>query len=211
MTKAFGLFIFILNARAFSFAGSPAAGADTRLPVISASDFSVGSSWTWDYTVQNGAPWSTERYTVISKNMSTVLLEISSDYGGSQNLKPNTRLEVDVTKCLNAYANPVQKKPWSFKMYSLTGATWTEFTPPSTLAFEEKFNCNPREYLATGAPYLTVYSAIDGTRVFQQMLWRKLASTWFALQGPEAGVAFSKDFTADPQMTYRFHLRPLSF
>jgi hypothetical protein len=201
---------FILAFIGISFDAITAFGSETFLPVVSPSDFSVGTAWTWDYVDQTGAPWSTERYTVISQNGSTVLLEISSDYGAGHSLKPNTRLEVDVAKCLNAYSNPAQKKPWSFKMYSLSGASWTEYSAPSTLAFEEKFNCNPREYLKASAPYLTVYSEIGGLRVFQQKLWRKILSSWFALDGPSAGVAISKDFSADPRMTYRFHLRSQS-
>ena len=183
------------------------ARAEVSLPTVAVSDFTVGRSWTWDYTQGDGTPWSTERYTVVAATGSVVMLEISSDYGGGQNLKPNTRLQVEVTKCLSAYSNSAQKKPWSFKMFSLSAKGWSEFEAPSTLAFEEKFNCNPREYLKPSDQYLTVYSAIDGTRVFQQKLWRKLTSSWFAAEGPQRGVAVQKEFTSDPTETYVFRFR----
>lgn len=185
----------------------PVAPPTVALPTVVAADFTVGRSWTWDYTQADGKPWSTERYTVVAANGTTVLLEISSDYGGGQNLKPNTRLEVDVAKCLAAYSNPVQKKPWSFKMFSFSSGKWSEFEAPSTLAFEEKFNCNPREYLQPSDQYLTVYSIVDGVRVFQQKLWRRLSASWFAAEGTARGVAVQKEFTSDPTMTYVFKLR----
>ena len=183
------------------------ARADVTLPTIQIGDFSVGRSWTWDYTQADGKLYSTERYTVVETKGSVVLLEISSDYGGGQNLKPNTRIRADLSQCLAAYSNPVQKKPWSMTMYSLGASGWTEFEAPSTLAFEEKFNCNPREYLKPSDPYLTVYSVIDGVHVFQQMLWRRFTSSWFAAEGRERGVAVQKEFTADPTMTYTSKLR----
>jgi hypothetical protein len=116
-------------------------------------------------------------------------------------------VKADVAKCLAAYSNPAQKKPWSITMYSRSASGWTEFDAPSTLAFEEKFNCNPREYTKPSAPYLTVYSVIDGVRVFQQKLWRRLSSSWFAAEGAERGVAVQKEFTSDPTTTYVFKLR----
>jgi len=181
--------------------------AEVALPTVAVSDFTVGRSWTWDYTQADGKPWSTERYTVIAVSGTTVFLEISSDYGGGQNLKPNTRLQVDIQNCLAAYANPAQKKPWSYKMFFFSSGHWNEFEAPNTLAFEEKFNCNPREYLGASDPYLTVYSEIDGVPVFQQKLWRRLSASWFAQDGSQKGVAVQKEFTSDPTMTYVFKLR----
>lgn len=183
------------------------ARAEVALPTVQVSDFTVGRSWTWDYTQADGHLYSTERYTVVGVEGSVVLLEIASDYGGGQNLRPNTRVQADVAKCLAAYSNPHQKKPWSITMFSLSAGRWTEFEAPSTLAFEEKFNCNPREYLQMSDPYLTVYSVVDGVRVFQQKLWRRLTSSWFAAEGPERAVAVQKEFTSDPSMTYTFKLR----
>jgi hypothetical protein len=183
------------------------ARAEVSLPTIRATDFQVGQSWTWDYTEANGKIYSTERYTVVDLQGTTVLLEIASDYNGGQNLKPNTRVKADVAKCLAAYSNPHQKKPWSITMYSHTANGWSEFEAPSTLAFEEKFNCNPREYRKPSDQYLTEYSVVDGVKVFQQKLWRKLVSSWFAQEGTARAVAVQKEFTSDPAMTYRFKLR----
>lgn len=189
------------------FLAFSASAADVALPTIQVSDFTVGRSWTWDYTQADGKIYSTERYTVIDVRGSVALLEIASDYGGGQNLKPNTRVRADISKCLLAYSNRYQKKPWSITMYSRSENGWSEFDAPSTLAFEEKFNCNPREYLKQSEPYLTVYSVVDGVRVFQQKLWRRLSSSWFAIDGLERGVAVQKEFKSDPAQTYTFKLR----
>ncbi len=190
------LFLFALFAR-----------AEVALPTVQLADFAVGTSWTWDYQESSGKLYSTERYTVIEVRGSEVLLEIASDYGGGQNLKPNTRVRADIAKCLAAYSNPYQKKPWSITMYSLAAKGWTEFDAPSTLAFEEKFNCNPREYLKPSDQYLTVYRDIGGIRVFQQKLWRRLTSSWFSLEGPSRAVAVEKSFNSDPSTSYTFRLR----
>lgn len=187
----------------FSFAH-----AEIPLPVVSAADFTVGRSWIWDYFDQTGAIYSTEKYTVISLVGSVVVIEMASDYGGGQSLKPHTRLRVDVTKCLRAYRNPTAKQAWSFQMFYLSAGRWTEFDQPNTLAFEEKFNCNPREYSSPSAPYLTEYAEIDGVRVFQQKLYRRLTGSWFAMTGPQMAVAVRKEFNADPAMSYTFRLRP---
>ena len=181
--------------------------AQFPLPTVQMADFQVGRSWTWDYTEDDGKPYSTERYTVIEVNGSTVLIEIASDYGGGQNLKPNTRLRADVAKCLAASLNPLQKKPWSMTMFSLGAGGWSEFEAPSTLAFEEKFNCDPHVHLNPADPVRTETSMIDGMHVFQQKLLRGPGSSWFADSGPESAVAVKKEFTADPSMTYQFKLR----
>lgn len=184
------------------------------LPTVTVDDFTVGRQWTWDYFETTGTEklYSTERYTVLARRGSEVLIELSSDYNGSQNLKPSHRLRVDVDHCLRAYRNPVQKSPWRFKMYYLSTTTngrgvWTEVDALNTLAFEEKFNCNPRDYQKPSAPYLTVYGEDRGRTVFMQKLWRRIAASWFYLDGPERGVAARKDFPTGVSETYSFRLR----
>lgn len=136
-----------------------------------------------------------------------VLIELASDYEGRQNLKPRVRILADVSKCLGAYRNSFSKRAWSMKMFYLSEGVWTELNQPNTLGFEEKFNCNPHEYLKPSDAYLTVYDVLDGAPVFQQKLWRRISASWFAKIGPQAGIAVRKDFNADLTMADSFYLR----
>ena len=174
------------------------------VPTIEAGDFSVGRSWTWDYVDSSGKIHSTERYEVLTRVNDRVLIEMSSSYDGAPTLTAHHRLDVRVNDCLRAYRNPAQKKPWSFKMYSLSDGKWVPFDPGKTLAFEEKFNCNPHVMSEKHQPYLTVFTTIAGEKVFQQKLWRKLSSSWFSIEGESAAVAFQKNFDS----SYTFKRRP---
>lgn len=176
----------------------------TSVPMVQAADFKVGRSWTWDYFDSNGKTYSTERYEVLSQNGDVVLLELSSSYDGGERLTPHHRIEANVASCVRSYSNPVQKKPWSFKMYSRENGRWVPFDPGKTLAFEEKFNCNPNVTGGVGANYETVFATIDGESVFQQKLWRKLESSWFSMTGQERGIAFRKTFASDPAAPFVF-------
>lgn len=174
------------------------------VPTLDANDFTIGRSWTWDYVDASGKIHSTERYEVVSRENDRVLIEMSSSYDGGTTLTVHHRIDVKVNDCLLAYRNPAQKKAWSFKMYSLTNGHWVPFDPGKTLAFEEKFNCNPHVMTAPHQPYLTVFSTIDEEKVFQQKLWRKLNSSWFSETGTNRAIAFKKDFDS----TYTFKRRP---
>lgn len=189
-------------AATLAFASTP-----STVPTIEASDFAVGRSWTWDYVDQKGAIYSTERYEVLARQGEQVVIEMSSSYGGGGTLTPHHRMDVNVGTCLRAYSNPVRKKPWSFKMYALEAGRWVPFDPGKTLAFEEKFNCNPHVTGGVGAQYETVFTTIDDQPVFQHKLWRKLTSSWFSLTGPDRAVAVRKEFSSDPSAPYVFKRR----
>lgn len=180
----------------------------STVPVVQASDFNVGRSWTWDYFDGQGAIYSTERYEVLVRNGDLVLIEMSSSYDGGATLVAHHRIEAKIGDCLRAYVNPAQKKPWKFKMFSLEQGRWVPFDPGKTLAFEEKFNCNPNVTGGVGANYETVFATIDGEDVFQQKLWRKLESSWFSMSGSDRAIAFRKTFASDPTSTYVFKRRP---
>jgi hypothetical protein len=179
----------------------------TSLPTVSSANFAVGQSWTWDYFDPSDKIYSTERYTVIAKKGDVVLIEMASDYSGGQNLQPHHRIQVDVAKCLAAYKNPVQKKPWRFAMYYLSQGKWTEIDQENTLAFEEKFNCNGHLYSKPSEPYLTAFDQVDGQPVFSQKLWRKLEGSWFASSGSLQAMALFKKFSSDPSQLYKMKLR----
>ena len=177
------------------------------VPVIQVSDFQVGRHWIWDYVQPSGQIYSTERYEVLSVNGSTVLIEMSSDYGGGQNFKAHTRIEVNVDQCIAAYRNRAAKTPWSFTMYSIVDGAWSPYDAPKTLAFEEKFNCNPHVQTDVWDDYLTAFSVIDNEPVFEQKLWRRIDLSWYSLSGPNTAVAFQKAFTADPSQPYTMKRR----
>ncbi|MES2964416.1 MAG: hypothetical protein V4760_11025 [Bdellovibrionota bacterium] len=193
---------FVVLTSTLALAQTPA-----RVPTIEASDFQIGRSWIWDYVDASGKTYSTERYEVLALKDDRVLIEMSSSYDGGTTLTAHHRLDAKVGDCLLAYRNPAQKKPWKFTMYSLDQGKWVPFDPGKTLAFEEKFNCNPHVMMAPHENYLTVFSTFGGEAVFQQKLWRKLESSWFSLNGPERAVASRKQF-GTPQSGYVFTRRP---
>ena len=178
------------------------------VPVVRIEEFSVGKSWTWDYFDPKGQVYSTERYTVVAQTGAHLTIEMASDYSGGQNFKSHHRMLVDLNSCLLAYKNPVQKKPWRFQLFYFNRGQWVEIDPPNTLAFEEKFNCNPHTYSKPSEPYLTVTDLVDGTPVFMQKLWRRIEGTWFGLDGRVAAIAVAKSFNGSPGEVYKMKLRP---
>lgn len=204
--KSISAALFTVVLTSLSFA-AVATEATASLPTVSSAMFEVGQSWTWDYFDPNDNIYSTERYTVIAKKGETVLIEMASDYSGGQNLQPHHRIQVDLAKCLAAYKNPVQKKPWRFAMYYLSHGKWNQIEQENTLAFEEKFNCNGHLYSKPAEPYLTAFDQIGGQAVFSQKLWRKLEGSWFAAGGSLQAIALFKKFSSDPTQLYKMKLR----
>lgn len=201
----------VLISFSFSLSFVPFVEAQTSdpavLPVVSLATFAVGNSWTWDYLEPSGNIYSTERYTVLATRDSVVLIEMASDYAGGQNFKANHRIQVDISQCLGAYKNPVQKKPWKFQMFYLNQGQWTGMEQRNTLAFEEKFNCNAHRYSKPSAPYLTAFDVLDGRPVFSQKLWRKLEASWFPISGNLAAIAVFKNFSSGTNGVYKMKLR----
>ena len=95
----------------------------------------------------------------------------------------------------------------SFDMFHWTGGAWEKIETPSTLAFEEKFNCNAHVYAAGSHEYVTRFKSIDAGSVFSQERWGRLPSSWFFGAGENAGVAAEKQFPkAQGQPVYLFRL-----
>ncbi len=190
----------------FFIAAKAGATAPVRLPTVAASDFASGRSWTWDYLDQTGVIYSTERYQVLSVNGAVVLIEMSSSMSGSSSLQPHARIQVDVSRCLAAYKNPDFIQPWTIDMfYQDENGAWVSYQPPNTLAFEEKFNCNPNVTLTgSGSPTTTVFQTVSSETAFQERESGTDGSndTWFTQSGPNAAIALLKNFTSDPHMTY---------
>src|SRR5690606_24638351 len=90
----------------------------------------------------------TERYSVIASDETFIWIEMSTRYGGQGDFISHHRMRVSVKRCLEAYRNPVQRKPWSFLLYNRgPDGSWQKVgIQGKTLAFEEKFNCDPNRY-----------------------------------------------------------------
>jgi hypothetical protein len=164
--------------------------AASALPTVSFDFFRPGRAWTWEYRrADNGSLYSTETYSVVQRAGRQVLLEMSTSFPGQGVWRAHHRLLVNVDRCLAAYRNPVVKEPWSFRMFFKDqSGRWIETEPPTTLAFEEKFNCNP--HMHDSREYLTVVRE----DAFMHKRWRTLEGSWFSLEGSEAGVMAEKNF-----------------
>jgi hypothetical protein len=180
---------------------------EMKLPTVKPDDFKIGRYWTWDYVEASGNIYSSERYVVVGHADNMVWLEMSTQLPHQVGFNAHHRLQVNVQDCLRAYRNPNQKIGWSFRMFQLENGSWQETGVGKTLAFEEKFNCNPFLFTDAFANFLTVEKKIGGEEVFQQRLWRRLDSTWFSEGGPDAGIAFMKTFDAEQPKAYTMKRR----
>jgi hypothetical protein len=160
--------------------------------VVSAANFPVGQEWRWNYTDSVGNPYSYEQYTVIENDNGVILIEMASHFPGETVFKAHHRIQVPLEDCLRAYLNASAGSPWLMRMFFLDSGVWKETEPPSTLAFEEKFNCNPYQY--DSREYLTVFRSSPRGEVFAQKRWRKIEGSWFMNSGELAGVMFEKEF-----------------
>lgn len=173
------------------------------VPVVEARLFEPARFWEWTYT-ENQQFYSIERYSVVRREGSTILLEMSSRLAGEAVYRVHHRLEVDLERCLAAYRNPVAPRGWSYQMYYVHEGKWIKFDPGSTLAFEEKFNCNPHVYQSYGAPFKTFLYPHGNEFLFEHKRWGKLEATRFYGSGANAGLAYSKNFPKPKGQTYEF-------
>jgi len=159
---------------------------------VSISDFSVGRKWHWNYFDSHDQIYSSEQYEVISNNGGKILIEMSSRLPGQTDFHPHHRIEAALADCLNSYRNPVDRQPWSMRMFHLEGSQWIEIEPPSPLAFEEKFNCNP--YRHDSSEYLTLVKDSPVGEIFSHLRWRRIEGSWYFNSGMNSGVVYEKDF-----------------
>lgn len=180
----------------------------SRVPTVDARTFEPGRSWTWEYREATEF-YSTERYTVVSNTGDQVVIEMSSRLKENEAFRPHHRISVSLSQCLSAYANPVEKKPWALKMFNLDHkGQWQEFDPGTTLAFEEKFNCNPHVYQNYGAPYRTVFKSTPVGPLFEHKRWGRLDGSRYFLDGASAGIAAEKRFAKPKGASYEFRFVP---
>ena len=167
--------------------------AEERVPVINLEQLHEGASWTWDYLTDGTEIYSSERYTIIEVNGATVTIEMATQLPGEPGYTAHTRLLVPVDRCLKAYANKVDPEPWSFRMFIRNKDKWDETPAVSTLAFEEKFNCNGHIYTKSNE-FETVFHDSEFGPVFEHKKWRKLPGSWYRMNGDHAAIAVEKRF-----------------
>lgn len=179
---------------------SPLSRAESpaRVPVIGIADFSPGRSWTWDYSqTDTGERTSSETYTVTQVAGSNVTIEMSTMFPGESEFHVHHRLIVPLDRCLSAYQNPGVVRSWSFRMfYRDENGNWSETVPPTTLAFEEKFNCDP--WVSDTMSLLTVFRDGVNGREFMHKPSRRLEASWFSETGSDVAVLIEKPFTRRP-------------
>ena len=177
-----------------------------KLPIISLSDFTPGRVWTWNYS-QGPDFFSSERYTVMSRDSEFVWIEMSTRLAGETTYRAHHRIHVSVKSCLNAFSQASGRKAWSYEMYYLNNGKWELYDPSSTLAFEEKFNCNPYLFVDRFQPFLTFfYERANGVRLFEQKPWGKLNASRYLMSGPESAIASEKVFAKRDGHDYQFLL-----
>jgi len=205
-----GKFVFgvgILLARV-SFAES--------LPMVAASQLSVGSYWTWTYFTQGdlSQPYSAETYRVIDSKGAIITFEISSRYDDYSVFTPNTRFKVDLSKCYEAFKNPELKVNFMIALYPRVDGKWAK-NPIWTeaTAFEEKFNCNSIFHTKANSLYETRFEVLQTEtgeeRLFQQ--WPKgfqsqLRSFYYYTHDGLEGVAYKKAFNLGTEGYYEMRL-----
>jgi hypothetical protein len=181
------------------------------VPIISALDFKAGKSWTWDYFEPSNQLYSSERYEVIEVLGSEVTLEMSSAYVGKNaqlgKYTAHHRILVDLKLCQAAYRTKKSRRSWDLRMFALqSSGKWLRLNPGTTLAFEEKFNCNPH-VIETPRVLGTEFDILFEMKVFRQKSWSPNSRSWFLLEGHSAGVLLSKIMGANPDEAYRIQLR----
>ena len=163
--------------------------AQAQVPTVDATDFKPGKSWTWDYFREDGGLYSTETYRVLANHSGQLQIEMSTQVPGQRSFRSHHRLVVPLARCLESYRNPVHRVPWSFEMYYRNAkGRWEQTFPNTTLAFEEKFNCNG--HVNDSRDYLTVFRE----DAFMHKFSRVVEGSWFSLTGPDAGVLLEKNF-----------------
>lgn len=181
----------------------------STVPTITAETFQVGKTWVWTYSMDDQV-YSTEKYTVLTARPDYVLIEMSTRLPNQTDFVVHHHLAVNPLRCLKAYNNPADFKPWSIVLSYLDNGRWSPVTGlDKTLAFEEKFNCDRN--IHRQAQRQTVFTMIPTTAgdslMFQQRRWKNHETSYFFAEGPEAGVMGFKRMskpTQKPQYTIRF-------
>jgi len=177
-----------------------------HLPTVASETFAIGRAWTWDYMTAEGQWYSSETYQVINNENDIVSFQMSTRYADRQQIQTHHRLVVDLKKCKESYRNPADRIPWSIKLLSWQEGQWVDSGTTSTLAFEEKFNCNPH----AGRSIIQDDALFRNTgfgEIFQLRIRTRPHSSWFFLAGEQAGVQAQKDFISENVVAFTSRLR----
>lgn len=202
MKSIFVLFLFLGSAALAQVASSP------PLKTISEDFFKPGQQWLWKY-FQDHELYSTEKYRVLEASENRVLFEMSTKLAEENQFKIHHRLEVDPRKCLRAYQNPSQHRPYSFKLYYYQEGQWQLVEGlTSPIPFEEKFNCNPHRFRGSyrNTYFQTLETDLGPQEVFQQRKgpWDK--SSWYFNTSDYPGILAFKRMSR-PQERVQYHVR----
>lgn len=178
------------------------------LPVISTDMFAVGQSWVWKY-YENDLLYSTEKYTVLESRPGRVLIEMTTKLRGESSFKVHHRLEANPQKCLEAYKNPADKKPWGIRLYYWQQNQWNLVEGlTNTLAFEEKFNCNPhiKNTPAQKTFFRVLTTQFGNVELFQHQKTGHRESSWYFLDAGVPGILAFKDLSeSSAKIQYSIH------
>mgnify|MGYP001120615272 CR=1 FL=1 len=200
--------------QSFAFPQVPLAELLTdKLPVVSEEDFAPGNRWTWDYFDKDEELYSSETYTVLENEDGLLLFEMSTEFPDATQDRIHHRLQVDLNKCLASYKNPADMKVWSIKLHAWNGSQWIDAGVTNTLAFEEKFNCNPNVGRSS-VQWATLFRGTERGELFQLQVKTRLASSWFFHDGENAAIQAEKTFVRSHGVSFTSRLRetePLDF
>lgn len=179
--KFFVSLILVLSTLSFANFAQAEVLPGTALRTVTPDFFKPGQRWHWKY-YQDGVLYSTERYTVLEAAPDRVFFEMSTRLAGETGFTVHHRLEVNPQKCLAAYKNPAQHKPYAFQLYYWRNEKWELVEGlTSPIPFEEKFNCNPHRLKSA---YKNTFFQIADTdlgvqEIFQQRKGPSDNSSWY--------------------------------
>jgi hypothetical protein len=193
------------------------ANASAELPMVSLQQLQPGSYFTWSYfdLANGGAPYSTERYEVLSQanSMVTIVMSTRLDHKQERSFHLTHKFVVDFRKCLNAHKDARQKYNFLVDLYpALADGIFAKDSIPSPgLIFEEKFNCHPQERKGWPDPFKTNYETAETPRGQRNLFQQKRTPGdqivgFYFLDDPElSGILYHKDF--NPQALNHFEMK----
>lgn len=177
------------------------------VPQVKIEFFELNRKWIWDYFDMDGKLYSSEQYEVLSRKDDVVLIEMSTTFSKDEEFKPHHRIEVNLSRCYKRYRSPLNPVSWSIRLFYKNDEKWVLMSGlDNTLAFEEKFNCDPYQYLSYEKK--TIFMQDGEKLLFQHSRWGKDHGSWFFHEGSLSGVLATKKmvsgFSSKPTHIIRF-------
>lgn len=184
------------------------AAPPTPLATIHPDFFKPGQVWHWKY-YQDGVLYSTEKYTVLEARPDRVLIQMSTRLAGQRDFIIHHRQEVNPQRCLLAHKNPAHYRPWSINLYFKNNGRWELVDGlTTTLAFEEKFNCNPHHFQSRyrNTYFKTLTTDLGAQELFQQRKGPRDNSSWYFNHSEYAGLMAFKRMS-QPEEKVQYEIR----